>query len=207
MNLCRRLNQVLQMCPKIGHKQNAVMGTQPSKIHLNKKLRRCINSQWFTSSTLTTPQRFLRPRTDLPSIIKFLADPTTANGMVFCARPSIKLISRKSSFSYPNHTIQLNFLVVIFISIKRIETNVLILQLFPNLIISCESEQRHAEPRLTLTLNFSRSSGVKLSDLAITGTTFTTSLSFFITITSIGRKAWPVGLMKYKQQWMRVSWM
>jgi hypothetical protein len=52
-----------------------------------------------------------------------------------------------------------------------------------------------------------RSSKVRESDLAMTGTTLTTSESFFRTTMSIGFKAWPEGWMKKRQQWMRVSWM
>lgn len=103
MNLRCRLDEVLQVCPRsIDSKQQCGdLDTVHLKIYLNKKLRRCINSQWFTSSTLTTPQRFLRPRTDLPSIIKLLADPTTANGMVLCSRPSVKPIQRKNTLLLP----------------------------------------------------------------------------------------------------------
>ena len=44
----------------------------------------------------------------------------------------------------------------------------------------------------TLLLKASLSSGVKESDLAMTGTTLTTSDNFFITIMSMGRREWPV---------------
>lgn len=48
---------------------------------------------------------------------------------------------------------------------------------------------------------------VSESALAMTGTTLTTSDSFFSTTMSIGLSEWPDGWMKNKQQWMRVSWM
>lgn len=64
-----------------------------------------------------------------------------------------------------------------------------------------------ANSSLIRSLNTWRSSRVKLSALAMTGTTLTVSLSFFNTTMSIGFSAWPVGAMKYRQQWMRVSWM
>ena len=60
---------------------------------------------------------------------------------------------------------------------------------------------------LTFCLNANLSSIVKLSDLAIIGTTFTTSLSFFNTTMSIARSECPEGLMKNSAQWILVSWM
>jgi hypothetical protein len=74
-------NQVLQVCPE----KSFLLVTMPRyriTTHLVKKLRKCTNSQWFESSTLTTPQRFLRPRTVLPSIITLFSEPTTAKGMI-----------------------------------------------------------------------------------------------------------------------------
>lgn len=56
-----------------------------------------------------------------------------------------------------------------------------------------------------LFLNSWRSSSVKLSLFAMTGTTLTTSHSFLRTTISIGFNACPLGWMKNKQQWMRVS--
>jgi len=83
-----------------------------------------------------------------------------------------------------------NLLLFILVCVEGVQPYVVVHELFPNLLL---------EP--------SFSSTVRLSDFAMTGTTLTTSLSFFMTITSMGRREWPVGLRKYKQQWMRVSWM
>lgn len=57
-----------------------------------------------------------------------------------------------------------------------------------------------ANSSLILTLKASRSSRVKESDLAITGTTLTTSESFLRTTISIGFNAWPDGWIKKRQQ-------
>jgi len=113
-------------------------------------------------------------------------------------------------YSYTDAFVNLDLLFLILIGIERIETDVVVNQLFPNLSSRAHQSAVQASPtplKLTLLLNASLSSRVRLSALAMTGTTLTTSLSFFITITSMGRRLWPVGLMKYKQQWMRVSWM
>jgi hypothetical protein len=75
------LDQVLQVCPTLGHGENADPKISAYATNLVRKFRRCMNSQWFTSSTLTTPHRFLRPRTDLPSIITLRSEPTTAKGI------------------------------------------------------------------------------------------------------------------------------
>jgi hypothetical protein len=117
------------------------------------------------------------------------------------------------SATYPNGVVELDFFVVIVLSVEGVETDVVVhhfstdLQhayLFLAQIHFTTSTFTHS---LTTCLNCSLSSRVKLSDLARTGTTFTTSLSFFITMISMGRIVCPVGLMKYRQQWMRVSWM
>jgi hypothetical protein len=47
-----------------------------------RKLRRCTNSQCASFSTLTTPHRFLRPRTGLPSTSTVRSEPTTAKGIM-----------------------------------------------------------------------------------------------------------------------------
>ena len=118
-----------------------------------------------------------------------------------------KNISRQT---HPDAFIKMNLFFIVLVCVKRIRTNVVENQLFPDLQ---EEKIKNKKPTQlvfkwhTLNLNLSRSSKVKLSLFAMTGTTLTTSLSFFITITSIGLNAWPVGLIKYKQQWIRVSWM
>jgi len=53
---------------------------------------------------------------------------------------------------------------------------------------------------LTFCLNANLSSIVKLSDFAMIGTTFTTSLNFFSTTMSIARSECPDGLMKNSAQ-------
>jgi hypothetical protein len=111
---------------------------------------------------------------------------------------------KETEKSYPDGLVQLDLLFLVLIGIEGVETNVVVNQLFPNLpqprISSPRAKKKHRQKAHTLLLKLSRSSKVKLSALAMTGTTFTTSLSFFITITSIGRRLCPVGLMKYKQQ-------
>lgn len=101
---------------------------------LVRKLRRCMNSQWSASSTLTTPQRFLRPRTDLPSIITLFSEPTTAKGMICCKGES-NLVSgsKRGEGTDPNRLVELDLLFVILISVERIQTNVVVDQLVPDL--------------------------------------------------------------------------
>ncbi len=69
---------------------------------LVRKLRRCMNSQCSASSTLTTPQRFLRPRTDLPLMITLLSEPTTAKGII-CFKDEINLVNsiKKGAVNLP----------------------------------------------------------------------------------------------------------
>ena len=109
--------------------------------------------------------------------------------------------------TYPDALIQLDLLFVVLFGIEGIETDVVVVKLSPNLYIVSKSVTGLGMLTLTFSLKASRSSSVKLSALAITGTTLTTSLSFFMTMMSIGRSEWPVGLMKNRQQWIRVSWM
>ena len=58
----------------------------------------------------------------------------------------------------------------------------------------------NAVENLTFCLNANLSSIVKLSDFAMIGTTFTTSLNFFNTTMSIARSECPEGLMKNNAQ-------
>ena len=89
--------------------------------------------------------------------------------------------------NYPDALIELNLLLIILFRVEGIQADVMVVHLSPNLqydeLIAIFNQ---AEKR-TFSLKESRSSIVKLSALAMTGTTFTTSLSFFITIMSIGR--------------------
>jgi hypothetical protein len=147
-------------------------------------------------------------------MITLFSEPTTAKGIICCdghEQAELQQSIAKTQ-AYPNRLVQVNLLLVILIGIEGIQTNVVVDQLFPNLrnpstIRTLKNREGKILSKPTLNLNLSLSSNVKLSLFAITGTTLTTSLSFFITMTSMGRSAWPVGLMKYKQQWMRVSWM
>jgi hypothetical protein len=58
----------------------------------------------------------------------------------------------------------------------------------------------NAVGNFTFCLNANLSSIVKLSDLAMIGTTLTTSLNFFKTTMSIARSECPEGLMKNNAQ-------
>lgn len=59
---------------------------------------------------------------------------------------------------------------------------------------------REYDGGLAFCLNVNLSSIVKLSDFAMIGTTFTTSLNFFNTTMSIARSECPEGLMKNSAQ-------
>lgn len=115
--------------------------------------------------------------------------------------------------AYPDALVELNFLLVSVVVIEGIHANVVVEEFSTNLRGQSEQTNVSEAPITdvhrvhTLCLNDSRSSKVKLSALAMIGTMLTTSLSFFMTITSMARREWPVGLMKYRQQWIRVSWM
>lgn len=92
------------------------------------------------------------------------------------------------------------FFCVVLVRVERVETDVVVRQLSSDLEKSkranlCERERRvqrkarmgswEVVKGLTRVLNASRSSSVKESDLAMTGTTLTTSDNFFMTVTSI----------------------
>jgi hypothetical protein len=104
--------------------------------------------------------------------------------------------------TYADGLVQLNLLLVVFVRVKRIQANVMVSRFLTNLHTAVTKRVKSSMRcvQLTFDLNISLSSSDKLSDFAITGTTLTTSLSFFMTMTSIGRSEWPVGLMRYRQQ-------
>jgi len=80
VNLGGRLNEVLQVSP--GAVLSGYQVSELKETNLKRKSRRYTNSQCLSSSTLTTPQRFLRPRTGLPSMITLRSEPTTAKGIM-----------------------------------------------------------------------------------------------------------------------------
>ena len=82
VNLGGRLNEVLQVSPGVGLSECQI--SELKGTNLKRKSRRYTNSQCLSSSTLTTPQRFLRPRTGLPSMITLRSEPTTAKGIMLC---------------------------------------------------------------------------------------------------------------------------
>ncbi len=140
-------------------------------------------------------------------MITVRSEPTTANGIMLCGKLINFEIQEGMSEAYPDSLVELNLLFVVLLRVEGIQADVVVNQLFPNLrkIRSSGIVFSLGRNSRTLVLNASRSSRVKLSALAMTGTTLTTSLSFFMTMMSIGRRECPVGLMKNRQQWMRVS--
>ena len=92
--------------------------------------------------------------------------------------------------TYSDAFVEAKFLFVVLVGIKWIQDNVVVHEFSPNLLKKPLVSNRLRLTRfvLTLCLKSSRSSNVKLSALAMTGTTFTTSLSFFMTMISIGRR-------------------
>lgn len=141
--------------------------------------------------------------------VAFRANDGEGDDGLFSGFRSVEIQVPKDRNTYPDGLIEVNFLVVIFICIKGVKTNVVVHQLFPNLHVITNCSEPKLKPNTgdtvelsthTLFLKFSLSSIVNVSDFAMTGTTLTTSLSFFITITSMGRSECPVGLIKYKQQ-------
>ena len=215
MDLRRRLDEVLQMCP-------GSFARQPFRPPLPKetlsyrvrKLRRYTNSQCFSSSTLMTPHLFFRPRTLLPSIVTVRSEPTTAKGIIACnTSPQSRGLSAVF-FTHPDLGVDLNFLIVGLLGVEGVQADVVVNKFGANL--HGRSRSMHALPGrhsyseraghvdatgiLTFCLNVNLSSSVKLSDFAMIGTTFTTSLNFFNTTMSIARSECPDGLMKNSAQ-------
>ena len=92
--------------------------------------------------------------------------------------------------TYTNVFVQCTFLFIILITFVRIQTNVveskLSLDLYESRAMSIMTFHRQIKNILTRCLKASRSSKVKESDLAMTGTTLTTSESFLSTTISMG---------------------
>lgn len=138
-----------------------------------------------------TPHRFLRPRTCLPSMRTLRSEPTTAKGIMFCHvrvklrwnltednLPLTLILSFRRSSSSSFSSVSKGYKTMLwYTSSARIYQDGCFRLL---LIVTGAWEE------LTLCLKTSRSSRVKLSALAITGTTLTTSLSFFMTMISMG---------------------
>jgi len=173
-----------------------------------KKLRRYTNSQCFSSSTLMTPHLFFRPRTLLPSITTVRSEPTTAKGIIpYYASPQSR-VGTTGVFAYPDLGVDLNLLLVCLLGVEGVQANVVVNEFGTDLhnqsrlthAIHTGIHCPNAIGELTFCLNATLSSIVKLSDLAITGTTFTTSLNFFNTTISIARSECPEGLMKNRAQ-------
>ena len=67
-------------------------------------------------------------------MITFLSDPTTANGIMFCAPVQVhKVLTIGTSETYPNALIELHFLFIILIGIEWIETDAMMEELCPDL--------------------------------------------------------------------------
>lgn len=77
---------------------------------------------------------------------------------------------------------------VILVGIERIQADVVVDEFRADLRTIINGFQGKSVGDCTLLLKASLSSGVKESDLAMTGTTLTTSDNFFMTIISIGRR-------------------
>ena len=192
VDLGGRLNEVLQVSSEV-----VISECQTSELkgtNLKRKSRRYTNSQCLSSSTFTTPQRFLRPRTGLPSMITLRSEPTTAKGIMLCEDidqkgfliKGVKCDIRGSYRSEPtllrrSHRYRKGTGGCCGGRVPRGSTKP----------VSTAFQGKRASKR-TLLLKASLSSGVKESDLAMTGTTLTTSDNFFITIMSMGRREWPV---------------
>jgi len=95
--------------------------------------------------------------------------------------------------TYADRIVLSQLFFVILVGIKRVQADVVVDEFRADLLnqLSTAFQGKRASKR-TLLLKASLSSGVKESDLAMTGTTLTTSDSFFITIMSMGRREWPM---------------
>lgn len=91
--------------------------------------------------------------------------------------------------------VERRLVLVVLLVVEGVRPNVVVHQLGSDLRQDSISVSGRVGRR-TLCLNSSRSSSVSESLLAITGTTLTTSESFFITVMSIALREWPVGLIK-----------
>jgi len=110
--------------------------------------------------------------------------------------------------SYPDLSVDLNLFIVRLLGVEGVQTDVVVNELGANLHnkswsippVHVDVHSPNAVGILTFCLNANLSSIVKLSDFAMIGTTFTTSLNFFNTTMSIARSECPEGLMKNNAQ-------
>ena len=94
--------------------------------------------------------------------------------------------------TYADVVILSQLFFVVLVSIERVQADVVVDEFRANLQTGVNTFSGEGASGRTLLLKASLSSGVKESDLAMTGTTLTTSDNFFITIMSMGRREWPV---------------
>lgn len=154
-----------------------------------------------------TPHRFLRPRTGLPSMMTLRSDPTTANGIISCWRLSYGTKADTVEKHAPESSYSVWALHRHSHQCRKGKGWYCGREVHRESMGWWEHLRDYSHKRLTRRLNRSLSSKVKVSAFAITGTTLTTSLNFFMTMMSIGRRECPVGFKKNRQQWIRVSWM
>jgi len=138
MDLRRRFNEVLQVCPrKSARKRPRPHTLKNMRAYLVKKLRRYTNSQCFSSSTLITPHLFFLPRTLLPSSTTVRSEPTTAKGIIAY---NVSIISNRclpngtnSISSYPDLSVDLDLLIVRLLSVEGVQADVVVNELGANL--------------------------------------------------------------------------
>lgn len=196
------------------------------KNHLTSKSRRWWNSQCWGFSISISPHVVDLPSTLRPaSFLWTFSLPTTANG--------VELYPKSKSIKYHQfNTCSMNCLqtdwngrhypvsfidfpiVDVFVLSWRIHFNSILFQILLNpwfvlapLLHSSANNQQSTRLVPYSTIRFRITSRVKVSALAITGITLTTPLRRLRTWRSSGRRLCPVGGMKYKQQWIRVSTM
>ena len=92
-----------------------------------------VGSAESAESTLTTPQRVLRPRTVLPSMITLRSEPTTAKGIIFYPRDKRTMAGHPKVSTYPDALVELNLLLVILIRVEGVEADIVVVHLCPNL--------------------------------------------------------------------------
>ena len=113
-------------------------------------------------------------------------------------------------FTHPDLGVDLDFLIIGLLGIEGVQADIVVNEFGANLHdgsqstrvprVGVQSERVGHVGDLTFCLNANLSSIVKLSDFAMIGTTFTTSLNFFNTTMSIARSECPEGLMKNNAQ-------
>ena len=137
MDLRRRFNEVLQVCPKkFTHERARPPVPRITRPYRVKKLRKYTNSQCFSSSTLITPHLFFLPRTLFPSITTVRSEPTTAKGIIaYNASPQscVLFAGQSDVYAYPDLGVDLNFLVVRLLSVEGVQADVVVNELCANL--------------------------------------------------------------------------